>query len=177
MKHAVRYLVLALLLVSPSIAQEMPETNPPVSQSQLELFLGSWKGVGTYEGEGNKYDFKVSFTGKYIVKGKAIEIDPSAEVKGLGPYREKSMIAWDPMQKQVTMMTVTNMGEIGKYVGDWVVGTKNTLVLKESKVMMNERYEVEHTFIFHDGKELMWRSLATKNGGAVGTFEGKFKKK
>ncbi len=177
MKLALRYFSLVLILASPSIAQDMTPTDPPVSQSQLDLFLGSWSGDGYYEGDGNKYEFKMSFTGKSIINGKAIEIDPSAEVKGMGPYREKSLIAWDAMLSQVTMLTVSNFGEVGKYTGDWEVGTKNTLKLKESKSVGNDRFDVEHTFIFHDGKELMWRALTTKNGGAMGTYEGRFKKR
>jgi hypothetical protein len=171
------YIVLSFLLAYPCVAQDMPATEPPVSQSQLDLFLGSWSGSGYYEGEGKKYEFKMTFSGKSIVNGKAIEIDPSADVKGMGPYREKSLIAWDPMLEQVSMLTVSNFGEVGKYTGDWEVGTKTTLKLKETKVVSNDRFDVEHTLIFHDGNKLLWRVLSTKNGGAIGTYEGTFTKR
>lgn len=177
MKPALSYLALAFILISPAVAQDGTATDPPVSQTQLDLFLGSWTGDGYYESNGNKLEFTISFSGKSIVMGKAIEIDPSAEVKGMGPYREKSLVAWDPMLKQVTMLTVTNFGEVGDYSGDWVVGSTTTLKLKATKVVDNDRFEVEHTFIFHDGNGLIWRTLSTKNGGAMGTFEGRFKKR
>lgn len=177
MKSALKYLALALLLVSPALAQDGPQTDPPVSQAQLDLFLGSWSGHGSYESDGNKIEFKLGFTGKSIVLGKAIEIDPSAEVKGMGPYREKSIFAWDPMQKHVAMMSVSNFGEVGMYTGDWEVGQKNTLKLKGTVIVDNDRFEVEHTLIFHDGNQLHWRSLSTKNGGAMGTFEARLKRK
>jgi hypothetical protein len=177
MKTALRYLAFACILLSPAVAQDGPATDPPVSQTQLDLFLGSWTGDGYYENGGKKLEFPVSFSGKSIVMGKAIEIDPSAEVKGMGPYREKSLVAWDPMLKQVTMMSVTNLGEVGDCSGDWVVGSTTTLKLKGTKVVDNDRFDVEHTFIFHDGNGLVWRALSTKNGGAMGTFEGRFKKR
>lgn len=177
MKTALTYIAVAFILVSPALAQDSPPTEPPVSQKQLDLFLGAWSGDATYEGEGKKYEFKISFTGKSIVMGKAIEIDPSAEVKGMGPYREKSTLAWDPMLEHVAMLSVSNFGEVGHYTGDWETGLKNTLKLTGSVVVDNDRFEVEHTFIFHDGNELHWRSLSTKNGGALGTFEGRFKKR
>ena len=177
MKTALKYIAIALILVSPALAQDSPPTDSPVSQKQLELFLGAWSGDASYEGEGKKYEFKMSFTGKSIVMGKAIEIDPSAEVKGMGPYREKSILVWDQALKHVTMLSVSNFGEVGQYTGDWEVGLKNTLKLKGSIVVENDRFEVEHTFIFHDGNQLHWRSLSTKNGGALGTYEGRFKKK
>lgn len=177
MKFALTYIVLSFLLVSPCIAQNMPATDPPVSQSQLDLFLGSWTGSGYYEGDGKKYEFTMKFSGKSIVNGKAIEIDPSADVKDMGPYREKSLLAWDPMLEQITMLTVSSFGEVGKYTGDWVVGTKTTLKLQETKVINNDRYDVEHTLIFHDGNKLLWRAISTKNGGAMGTYEGTFTKR
>ncbi len=171
MRHLIM-VALCLVLIATSIsAQNASKTDPPVEMKQLQLFIGDWEGPGSYENAGNKMAFTMSVGGTNIIDGMAVELNPTAELKNVGTYKEKTLVAWDSMLKQVTMFTVSNMGEVGQYNGHWVEGKTNTLALKGTKTVGNDTYKMDATIFFHDGDKFTWRVTSTKNGQADGTFE------
>ena len=170
MKTITALSVFLLILTVPLSGQDN-QSAPPVAQEQLDLFLGDWQGNGMYESEDNDLRFDMSFSGTHIIEGKAIELNPRANIPEMGTYVEKSMLAWDPLLKQISMLTVSNMGEVGYYTGDWIVGKKNTLSLSQTKIVDNDSWKTETTIFFHDGNKMTWKSLSTKNDKIEGTFE------
>lgn len=177
MRHFTMLILCVGLLATTLTAQNAPENKMPVGMKQLQLFHGDWEGPGSYEGNGNTMEFTMQFTGMPILGGTAVELNPSADLENMGTYLEKDFVAWDPMLKQVTMFTVSNMGEVGQYNGNWVEGKTNTLELKGTKIVDNDTYESHATIFFHDGNKMTWRVVSTKNDQADGTFEATLTKK
>ncbi|MCB2204563.1 DUF1579 family protein [bacterium] len=178
MKYLYTYAVMLLVLSTPLFAQDATQTDPPLDQTRLNLFVGNWEGPGSYEGgDGQKITFTMTMSGKHILDDKAVELNPFAELGEMGHYMEKDIVAYDPMTKKMSLLCVSNMGEVAKYDGTWVEGSKNTLRFKGQKIVGNSTYKTEQTIFFHDGDKVTWRALTTKDGKADGTFECTMTKK
>jgi hypothetical protein len=106
--------------------------------------------------------------------GKAIEMNPHADLGDMGPYSEKNLLAWDPRLNQVTLLVVSNMGEVGQYNGNWVEGKTNTLKLNATKTIGKDEYVLEQTITFLEDDKMTWRASSHLNGETAGVFKATY---
>lgn len=157
-------------------AQQMTEEHK-AQMEKLERFAGEWEAEGAVmEGDGSRLTVDLKLEVRPIVEGWAYELTIQGDIAEVGSYSEKEFLAYDPGEKCVSMATVSNWGEVGKYSGAWDKEKDNILRLSGSRRIEGVLYTIEATFNFLDDDELDWKWTAKRDGKIAGSFIALFKK-
>lgn len=168
--------IVCFVQVTTAGAQQMSEEHKAQIE-KIERFIGEWTAEGAVmEGDGKSMVMDLTLDVIPIVEGWACEFTAYGEVAEVGAYSEKEFLAYDPGEQCVTMATVSNWGEVGKYTGGWDKEKDNILRLSGSRRIGDATFTIEATFNFLDDDELDWKWIAKKDGSVVGSFTAVFKK-
>ena len=178
MKQA-RYFMFATLLiaalgnVTPASAQMSDEHKAELEK--LSRFVGEWVAEDAYyEGPDTRWEFGITMVGEPVIQDMAVEFTTVADIAEVGVFEEKDFLTYDAMEGKVTLMAVTNFGEVGVYTGDWDAENEDILHLSGEKTFKGDRYEFQLTVTFEDDDTIAWKVETTRNGEALSTFKATF---
>ncbi len=170
-------LLLAVAITTrPALAQEQPAV-PKAQLEKLTQFVGQWMSTEAgYEGAEGKMEFEMKMEAAPILNGFAVEFSVSAEIAEVGDYLEKDFLAFDPYEQMVSLMTVSNFGEVAKYTGNWGTDDDNVLHLSGTRMMDGKEVTSTVTITFLDDETFTWTVEVTADGEQAGRFWAKLEK-
>ncbi len=168
-------ILLTVMLVTGTAEAQEPIDVQKAQITKLSQFLGEWKSVEAgYEGTDGNMEFEMTMEVVKIVQGFAVEMSVSAEIAEVGSYAEKDFLAFDPFEEKVTMLTVSNFGEVAKYSGNWDSDNENVLRLSGTRAAKGKEFVSEITITFTDDETFTWNVDTFSGGEKTGTFRAKF---
>lgn len=168
-------LVVVLSVAGPIDAAAQMSEEHKAEMELLERLVGEWTAAeAVFEEEGRTIAFEMELAVRPIVEGWALEMDVSAEMAEIGPFAEKDFLAYDPLQKEVALMTVTNYGEVATYRGNWVRPDNRVLKLIGIRSDGEKQIRADVTITFLDDDEFEWESVARLDGKPIGRFHARF---
>lgn len=168
--------VVCLVDVTGAGAQQMSEEHK-AQMEKLGQILGEWTAEGAYvEEERGRTEFDLNMEADLIVQGWAVEIVIKADIAEIGLFAEKDFLAYDPMEKSISLMTVTNFGEVAKYTGKWDKEKENVLRLAGTRMSGEKKFTADVSITFVDDDTFEWEAITRLDGKQISRFWARFTK-
>lgn len=169
-------LVAVVLAVRPAVAQESPSV-PKEQLEKLTQFVGEWTSTeASYDGVEGRMEFEMTMEAVPILNDFAVEFSVKSEIAEVGVYLEKDFLAFDPYEQTVSLMTVSNFGEVAQYKGNWGTDDENVLHLSGKRMMGGKAVVSTVTISFIDDETFTWVVEVTADGEQAGRFSAKLEK-
>jgi hypothetical protein len=166
-------LVWTLVGIHPASAQ-MDDAHK-AELEKLMRFEGEWKAEEAgLEGTRGNFEFEMTLEVIPIIEGNALEFSIRADIAEVGLYVEKDFLTFDYMEEKVTLMSVSNFGEVGTYAGSWDPEEEGTLHLSGTKMYQGKQFISKITIVFEDDDVFTWKVETSLGGEVMGRFQARF---